>query len=210
MSTTIKLSSPVGKLSQTKKRGNLPNEVKTIKGTLQKLGIYTGVSIDETVNDLFVKSIRTFQSLYMAQPDGRIDPGGGTLRRINELAGGKAIVVNLNRQILNAFSKLSQTYNFDCASGDVNHRTPPGYYRIYRKHKTYRSKTYDAQMDYAMFFHRGYAIHMAHIVGVTSFLKWSGFDSLGSHGCVRLAESDAQKLFGWAPMQTPVVVLPRN
>ncbi|WP_444996219.1 L,D-transpeptidase [Aliikangiella sp. IMCC44359] len=33
-----------------------------------------------------------------------------------------------------------------------------------------------------------------------------GFDSLGSHGCVRLSEDNARALFNWAPMHTPVFI----
>ncbi|WP_442961727.1 L,D-transpeptidase [Pseudoalteromonas sp. B62] len=31
-------------------------------------------------------------------------------------------------------------------------------------------------------------------------------ESLGSHGCVRLSEDDAKKLFSWSFMNTPVFV----
>ena len=34
-----------------------------------------------------------------------------------------------------------------------------------------------------------------------------GFDSFGSHGCVRLTESDAKALFEWTPLHTLVEVV---
>ncbi len=52
----------------------------------------------------------------------------------------------------------------------------------------------------------GKAIHQSNAVGLTSVLKDLGFNQLGSHGCVRLAEENARKLFDWAPMNTPVFV----
>lgn len=153
-------------------------------------------------------AIKRFQKLDMHVPDGRIDPGGDTLRRLNALARGKAIVVDLGRQVLGAYLLRNRVFRFHCATGNAKHPTPEGYYHIGRMHREYRSQQYDAQMDYAMFFHEGYAIHMAHEVTATSFRKFAGNDSVGSHGCVRLAESDAESLFEWTTKNTPVIVLP--
>jgi lipoprotein-anchoring transpeptidase ErfK/SrfK len=169
----LTLKGPVGDLSRSIKRGNIPEDVKAVKQVLMTLGIAPELGHDANAHPSLVVAIRKFQKLFLPNPDGRIDPApGGTLRRLNELAGGKAIVVNLNRQVLDAFSSLNRVYHFDCAAGDAQHPTPPGYFAIQagRKHAKYRSKTYDAQMDYAMFFHQGYAIHMAYMVGVTSLL----------------------------------------
>ena len=52
----------------------------------------------------------------------------------------------------------------------------------------------------------GEAIHQSHLVGPLSYLKYLGVSSIGSHGCVRLAEEDASALFGWAIVGTPVWV----
>ena len=181
----ITLRGPVGDVARSNKPGNFAEDVKTVKHVLKTLGIAPELAVDSSANPGLIDAIKKFQKLFMPSPDGRIDPPpGDTLRRLNELANGKAIVVNLKRQVLDAFSHLTRAHHFDCAAGDAQHPTPPGYYAIQpgRKHEKYRSRTYDAQMDYAMFFHQGYAIHMAHMVGVTSFLKWAGVDSLGSQG----------------------------
>lgn len=66
-------------------------------------------------------------------------------------------------------------------------------------------------MNYAMFFTTtGEAIHQSNFVGPESYLKAWGPDFLtkylGSHGCVRLSESDAETLFDWAPYGTPVEI----
>jgi lipoprotein-anchoring transpeptidase ErfK/SrfK len=206
----IILKGPVGNLN--KKQGNLPEDVKAVKQILKKLDIAPDLVVDTNVNVNLITAIKKFQKLFMKQPDGRIDPQGETIRRLNKLADGKAIVVHLKQQILDAYSNLTRIYHLDCVAGDAMHPTPPGYYAIQpgRKYRKYRSRTYDAQMDYAMFFYHGYAIHMAYMVGVSSYLKWAGVDSLGSHGCVRLSESDASILFDWTPVNTPVVILPRE
>ncbi len=60
-------------------------------------------------------------------------------------------------------------------------------------------------MNYAMFFSRdGKAIHEAIGVGVTSYLRFLGVTSLGSHGCVRLSSEHAATMFAWTPVGTKV------
>src|SRR5271168_4223639 len=107
----------------------------------------------------------------------------------------KLISVNLNRQTVIATDVGKQVYKFDCAAGDKEHPTPVREYSVYKKDRKHFSAKYKAQMDYALFFHGGYAIHMSHVVGLTSYLKMAGVNSLGSHGCVRLSEADAKSLF---------------
>ena len=64
-----------------------------------------------------------------------------------------------------------------------------------------------SKIDYAMFFSSdGKAIHQSNAVAMTSILKTWGANYFGSHGCVRLSESDAAKLFVWAPSNTPVMI----
>lgn len=119
----------------------------------------------------------------------------------------KRIVVNLRRQVLTAYDGTQQVYRFDCCSGDKDHPTDAGKFKIFSKHRKYTSKKYKVPMDYAMFFTKdGKAIHMSHAVGLTSLLKYLGADSVGSHGCVRLSEDDARTLFEWTPMHTTVEV----
>ncbi|WP_444930136.1 L,D-transpeptidase [Microbulbifer sp. SSSA002] len=142
--------------------------------------------------------------------DGAVDPAGSTILYLGGVRlTGKHIIVDLDHQNLYAYNGKNKIYEFHCASGDKGHPTAikPSLHYIYRKHKEYRSRKYDAQMDYAMFFTKdGKAIHQSNAVSVTSFLKFFGADSLGSHGCVRLSEDDAKKLFSWSPMNTPVFI----
>lgn len=126
----------------------------------------------------------------------------------------KKIVVDLDRQVLDAFEGDTVKYHYDCVSGDSQHPTPVALFHILRKYKEYMSKTYKVRMDYAMFFTTtGEAIHMSHAVGVTSELRalmnkvnLSEYDPFGSHGCVRLSEENARELFDWAPIGTVVEV----
>jgi lipoprotein-anchoring transpeptidase ErfK/SrfK len=119
----------------------------------------------------------------------------------------KRIEVDLSRQVLLAFDGTSQVFCFDCVSGDESHPTPVGRWHVNRKVHPYTSHTYHVRMDHAMFFTMtGEAIHQSHFVGPLSYLKYLGVESIGSHGCVRLAEEDATRLYAWTPLGTPVWV----
>lgn len=122
---------------------------------------------------------------------------------------GKRIVVNLASQTVEALDGGIRVYQFDCVSGDSSHPTNKGRFKVFRKEHPCRSKTYDVQMNHAMFFTAdGKALHQYHGVMPLAVLRLmkSGTDWIGSHGCVRLTESDAAALYKWAPLNTVVDV----
>jgi lipoprotein-anchoring transpeptidase ErfK/SrfK len=122
----------------------------------------------------------------------------------------KTIKVNLNDQIVEAFEGNSRVFLFDCVTGDKDHPTDIGVFTILRKHKIYRSRTYNVQMNYAMFFTTdGKALHQYHGPVALSIVRTSRHlvsEWFGSHGCVRLVEADAKALFEWAPVGSTVQV----
>ena len=204
----ITLKKPVGDLSRAGLEGNLAADVERVRKALKVLDPDFDDHASGDDARVLAKEIAAFQQLVVRRPDGWISPAGATIRQLNRYAAGRAIVVSLNKQTLSALQGLTRVWYFNCTSGDAEHPTPPGSYRIYRKERIYRSKKYDAQMNHAMFFHRGYAIHQAEAVTLTSILRVAGFEYFGSHGCVRLPESDARKLFDWAGDGTPVLIWP--
>jgi lipoprotein-anchoring transpeptidase ErfK/SrfK len=117
----------------------------------------------------------------------------------------KKIIVNLDKQILIVCQTGETILEFGCVSGDEDHATPTGKFTVLRKVNPCFSNEYKVEMDHALFFtNRGHAIHQSHAVGPLSFLKAVGFDSIGSHGCVRLSEEDATWLFKWAEVGVPI------
>jgi len=121
----------------------------------------------------------------------------------------KLIKVNLALQILEAYEGEERIYKFECVTGDALNSTRRGKWRIFRKEQDYRSREYKVDMDYAMFFYQGQAIHQYH--GMMNFSVMRNTrkyvtDMVGSAGCVRLREADARALFFWAPYQTEVHV----
>jgi lipoprotein-anchoring transpeptidase ErfK/SrfK len=167
---------------------------------------------DDDFDGKFIDAIKLFQKKVqkLANPDGMVFPNGSTILYLGGVrTSGKSILVDLDDQNLYAYEGNRLIHTFYCASGDKVHPTAtwPSLYKIIRKYKIYRSRKYDAQMNYAMFFTvDGKAIHQSNAVGLTSVLKNIGINALGSHGCVRLSEENASTLFNWAPMSTPVFV----
>lgn len=121
----------------------------------------------------------------------------------------KLIVVDLKAQTVTASNGGKLFHSCDCVSGDSSHPTPTGKFQIIRKHHPYTSKKYGVPMNYAMFFtNTGEALHQYHGPAPWWLLR-IGRDltsAVGSHGCVRLQEDDAKKLYEWAPTRTRVEV----
>jgi lipoprotein-anchoring transpeptidase ErfK/SrfK len=122
----------------------------------------------------------------------------------------KHIVVNLEEQTVEAFEDDNRVYDFICVTGDDDHPTDKGVFKIFRKQHPYRSKTYGVEMDYAMFFTEdGKALHQYHgpvPLSVVRTMKQDVSEWFGSHGCVRLEEEAARTLYEWAPLNTKVTV----
>ena len=122
----------------------------------------------------------------------------------------KLIKINLAQQMLEAYEGDALVFRFQCVSGDKDHPTGRGTFSIFRKHERYTSKTYNAKMDYAMFFTTdGKAIHQYHGPAPWPLLRAGRAltEWVGSHGCVRLQCADAKALFDWAPERTAVRIL---
>lgn len=122
----------------------------------------------------------------------------------------KVIKVDLSAQMVEAYDGGERVHRFECVSGDKDHPTDRGRFRVQRKHAIYRSHAYDVQMNYAMFFTAdGKALHQYHgpvPLGVVRTFRSRVGAWFGSHGCVRLCEQDARTLFEWAPLGTAVEV----
>ncbi len=202
---------------------NAPADVRTVIELLrlrQTETWYQGVTSDlklpETTDragaEALAAVIKTFQTRVQGAPaaDGVVAPGGSTILFLGGLRPvGKQVIVDLADQTLYAYDGLKRVSEFDCTSGDGGHPTAdkPALFQVLRKENIYRSKKYDAQMNYALFFSAdGKAIHQSHAVWLTSAFKKWGSDYFGSHGCVRLAEDDAQTLFAWAVQGMPVFI----
>lgn len=112
------------------------------------------------------------------------------------------IHVDLSRQLLTAYEGDRLVYATLVSTGNRDHPTPPGRYRVWYKaihaamHGDEPADPYFVdEVPYAMFFRRGMALHGTF---------WHGrFGRRMSHGCVNLSFADAAWLFAWAPPELP-------
>ncbi len=122
----------------------------------------------------------------------------------------KLIKVTLSQQIVEAFEGSRRVFLFNCVSGDRDHPTDIGEFKIWDKRHPWVSGTYHVRMNYALFFTRdGKALHQYHgqvPLGVLRAARHWLSRWFGSHGCVRLAEADAKALWEWTPFGTRVQV----
>jgi lipoprotein-anchoring transpeptidase ErfK/SrfK len=121
----------------------------------------------------------------------------------------KSIIVDLTVQRVVANDGAAVFHTCECVSGDSSHPTPKGQFTINRKNHPYVSRTYHVPMNYALFFtNSGVALHQYHGPAPWWLLRAGRTvtNAVGSHGCVRLQEEDARKLFNWATIGTCVEV----
>ena len=120
----------------------------------------------------------------------------------------KEIRVFVDEQVLVALENGEEVYRFDIVTGREEKKTIAGSFKIFKKHEKYTSKTYGSEMPYAMFFTvDGKAIHGTQMSTLRSYLHSYLTESVGSEGCVGLTDDNAQALFEWAPVGTPVIVV---
>ena len=126
----------------------------------------------------------------------------------DSIAGSKAILVNVDQQVLYAVDNYKIIYEFDVITGQPGKETTAGKFSIFKKIEDYTSKKYKAPMPYTMFFSKdGKAVHGTKWATLRSYLHAYVTESVGSMGCVGLTEDNARSLFEWAPIGTAIVIL---
>lgn len=111
------------------------------------------------------------------------------------------IEVDLSEQYLVAWDGKNQIFTAVISTGKAKTPTYPGVYTIQRKYPfdRMRGADYDVpNVPNVLYFDRGYALHGA---------DWhNNFGTPMSHGCVNLPLGNAEWLFDWAKIGTPVVI----
>jgi lipoprotein-anchoring transpeptidase ErfK/SrfK len=116
---------------------------------------------------------------------------------------GKLIVVVLSEQEVYVYQNGILLKTFIVSTGVPAHPTVTGHYKIYVK---YTSATmsgdgyYLPNVPWIMYFYQGYSFHGTY---------WHhNFGHPMSHGCVNMYTPDADWLFHWATVGTPVWIYP--
>ena len=116
-------------------------------------------------------------------------------------SGQKWIEVDLSDQHLFAWEGKNQTFTAVISTGKATTPTYPGIYTIQRKYSQDRMRGADYDISgvpSVLYFDRGYAFHGAY---------WHNkFGTPVSHGCINLPVNNAQWLFDWTKIGTPVII----
>ncbi len=118
---------------------------------------------------------------------------------------GKLIEVSIDRQELTAWKNGRVVMSLDISSGRLGSETPRGSYRVTGKLERGYSRIYDVEMPWMLAFHGNFTIHQ--VTPARDGIGWNDRDKLGtpaSAGCVRVDVDDAERLYQWAPVGTPV------
>lgn len=111
------------------------------------------------------------------------------------------IEVDLSEQKLTAWEGSNKIYSLTVSTGKSATPTVTGTFTVQTKHVSGRMQGpgYNVPyVPYIMYFSGGYAIHGAY---------WHNrFGTPVSHGCVNLRVSEAENIFQWATVGTPVIV----
>lgn len=96
--------------------------------------------------------------------------------------------VDLSEQKMRVYLNGNEVHSWKVSTARKGYSTPQGDFTPYRMHTMWHSRKYNnSPMPYAVFFHKGWAIHG------TNAIRRLGRPA--SHGCVRLHPKNAQKLF---------------
>lgn len=118
------------------------------------------------------------------------------------LTTGKQIMVVLSEQMAYAFQDGQLLRQFLVSTGLPGSPTVLGSFAIYVKYDSQRmvGPGYDLPgVPWVMYFYRGYALHGTY---------WHhNFGHPMSHGCVNMQTPEAEWVYNWAPIGTPVTVI---
>lgn len=115
---------------------------------------------------------------------------------------GREVYVVLSQQKAYALEDGKVVREFTVSTGVTEHPTVTGHYKIYVKYRFDDMSGpgyYIKDVPYVMYFFQGYGLH--------GTFWHNNFGTPMSHGCVNLTVSDAEWLFAWASVGTPVVVV---
>lgn len=166
--------------------------------TLSDISAVTGVSVEGL---MAINGIQSADLIFAGQTLAlKPDP---EMRAIAIAEPGKTIIVVISEQKVYAYEDNILLAEFLSSTGTWQHPTVIGKYAIWIK---LESTTMDGpgyylpDVPYTMYFYQGYGLHGTY---------WhENFGTPMSHGCVNLKTENAEWLYNWAEVGTPVWVIP--
>ncbi len=170
--------------------------------TLSEISVKTGVSLEDLVS---FNNLADANWIYAGQVLSLMaDP---EMRKVAMEEPGKKILVILSEQSVYAYEDNVLIKQFLASTGTWQHPTVVGRYLIWIKFEADDMSGgegvdayYLPAVPWTMYFYQSYGIHGTY---------WhNNFGHPMSHGCVNLSIPDADWLFHWASVGTPVWVIP--
>lgn len=127
---------------------------------------------------------------------------------------GKLIVIDLSKQRIYAFEGLTLIYDLKTCTGKPSSPTPTGIYSVYKKSPGWvrwkKSKwiAWDGAIYNTLSFDPPHPPEHKHSRGMHGIKASAVKPYPDSHGCPRMFCRDADQLYPWAPIGTPVYVTP--
>jgi len=121
---------------------------------------------------------------------------------VSNLYASNKIIIDLTKQKAYAIENGTTVLEGRISSGKAGRETPSGYYSILSKHRHHRSNLWPkpnggAKMNYMLrITNSGIAMHLGHVPNRPA-----------SHGCVRMKNGFAQKMYRWAEVGMQVEIV---
>jgi hypothetical protein len=112
----------------------------------------------------------------------------------------RALEIDLTRQVLLVVEGGVVRRVVHASTGATKSPTPVGEFTVIRREPISWSPRYRAWLPYALYFHRGWAVHASRIVPGRP----------ASRGCVRIPIEDAPFVYRASPLRTPVLIRAAN
>jgi hypothetical protein len=122
-------------------------------------------------------------------------------------AKGDLIEISIRTQRLTAWRDGKVVMHFPISTGRPGYATPRGHYKVIYKNRAAWSSKWKVVMPWAMNWYGNYFIHqLPHYPGSSVNIGASELGRPASHGCVRVGVGNAEALYRWTAMYTPVWV----
>jgi cell wall hydrolase len=180
--------------------GDRGRAVVSLQRHLVTLGYLERGAVDGTFGDETWYAVVAFQGWEQIELDGVVGPE--TRRALRHARAPqpwqrlqRALEIDLTRQVLLVVEDGAVRRVVHASTG-ARFPTPQGRFSVARRLRKSWSRRYHVWLPYALYFHRGFAIHAFPVVP----------DKPASHGCIRIPIQDARFVFDAAPLGTPVLI----
>jgi LysM repeat protein len=166
------------------------------------VSLWTLIQVNSIANSAL---ILPGQTLVIPRPSSLASPSASTVS-----TGSKRIVVDLSEQHLYAYQGEALVHSFVVSTGMPGANTATGTFRVLDKYPNAYASTWNLQMPYWLgIYWSGSLENGIHALPILSNGQrlWEGY--LGtpvSYGCIVLGTQQAQTLYYWAEVGTPVVI----